>query len=411
MNPLIQCKPIILPLFIAGVLACFGLLPKALAVVPPPDGGYPGFNTAEGQNALFSLTTGAGNTAVGWFSLFTNTDGSFNTAVGAGTLLLNIGTVDPAFPGGNENTAVGGAALLSNTTGSGNTAVGVDALLTNDYGFANVAVGDGALQSNFGGSANTAIGGGALFHNLGEDVFFSGYSNTAVGDDALFNNQSGRDNTAIGASAGFSITGSGNVCIGRGVQGQSMENHITRIRNIGNTAQGSGIFATVDAVVSDGGSVKLGYQVSSRRYKEEVKPMNKASESLYALKPVTYCYKWDADPAHVRQYGLIAEDVAEVNPDLVVNDEEGKPATLRFLSIQAMLLNEFLKEHKKVEEQQAMITQLKKDFGATVAQLTARLDEQTTQIQRVSAQLAAASPSRGGLEASRPAPQVVLNNQ
>src|SRR5258707_4007289 len=122
MNPLIQLKTITSPLLITLTLLCFGLFPKAQAVVPPPDGGYPNFTTAEGQNALKTLTTGSANTAVGWFSLFSDTTGSFNTATGAGSLLFN--TAD-------SNTAFGAAALLLNTTGPANTAVGVDALLNN----------------------------------------------------------------------------------------------------------------------------------------------------------------------------------------------------------------------------------------------------------------------------------------
>jgi trimeric autotransporter adhesin len=152
----------------------------------------------------------------------------------------------------------------------------------------------------------------------------------------------------------------------------------------------------------------LGYVVSSQRYKEDIKAMDNASESLFALKPVTFRYKGDVDPAHVKQYGLIAEDVAKVNPDLVVYNPEGKPETLQFLSIQGMLLNEFLKEHRRVTEQdrklqqqEETIAQLKKDFRTTVAELNARLKLQDSKIEKVSAQL----------EVSKPAPQMVLNNQ
>ena len=127
--------------------------------------------------------------------------------------------------------------------------------------------------------------------------------------------------------------------------------------------------------------------------------MDKASEAILALEPVTFHYK--GDNTSTPQFGLIAEEVAEVNPDLVVRDSDGKIYTVRYEMVNAMLLNEFLKEHKKVEQQEAMITQLKKDFGATVAQFTARLDEQASQIQKVSAQFGA----------SKPAPQVVKNNQ
>ena len=164
--------------------------------------------------------------------------------------------------------------------------------------------------------------------------------------------------------------------------------------------------------------------MSSRRFKEDIKPMDKASEAILALQPVTFRYKKDFDPTGTAQFGLVAEDVAKVNPDLVVRDKEGKPYSVRYDQVNAMLLNEFLKERKKVEDQQETIAQLKSDatkqeagrieLKSTVAQqqkamevLTAQLKEQAAQIQRVSAQLAAASPSRGGLELNKPAPQTV----
>ncbi len=165
--------------------------------------------------------------------------------------------------------------------------------------------------------------------------------------------------------------------------------------------------------VAVGAGGKLGFQVSSRRYKDDIKSMDKASEALFALKPVSFRYKQEIDPARSPDFGLIAEDVATVNPDLVARDEEGKIVTVRYQAVNAM----FLKEHRKVEVQDATITQLKSSASkeeATVAQLkstvaqqqkgieavTARLEEQASQIQKVSAQL----------EASKPAPQVVLSN-
>ena len=172
----------------------------------------------------------------------------------------------------------------------------------------------------------------------------------------------------MGFQAGFNITGSRNVCIGENIFGVAGESNVTRIGNIGSTAQANGVFVTVGA----GG--KLGFQVSSRRYKDDIKPMDKASEALFALKPVSFRYKQEIDPARSPDFGLIAEDVATVNPDLVARDEEGKIVTVRYQAVNAMLLNEFLKEHKKVEEQQASIAglkstvaQQKKDFQATAA--------------------------------------------
>jgi Chaperone of endosialidase len=433
-------KTRISPVLIIFSLVCFVLLPNAHAVVPAPDGGYPNFTTAEGTNALFSLTTGAANTAVGWFSLKTVTTGSFNTGVGGGTLVLNTG---------DENTAIGTAALLLNTA-SGNTAVGSRSLLNNTAGGTlgniqgidvgpNVAVGQQALDSNTVASANTAVGYQALhsfttgpmgFEQLGlctavgfqalanaTDGFDNnafgyqallnntdGVGNTAVGSQALFNNDIGRDNVAIGSNAGHDITGDGNVCIGSNVPGFAGEDNTTRIRNIGSTPQGGGLTVSVESV----GGTKLGYVPSSRRYKDDIKSMDKASEGLFALKPVTFRYKKNIDPAQMRAFGLIAEEVEKVSPDLVAHNPDGQAESVRYEYINAMLLNEFLKEHRRNDEQQA-----------TIARLTTRIDEQAAQIQKVSAQLAAASPSGGGLEASKfatrrirrggPAPQVVNN--
>ena len=382
---------------IALVLACFAHLPIAQALNPPPDGGYPGFTTAEGSNALNSLTTGSGNTAIGWHSLFSNTDGSFNTAVGVGTLLLNIGTVDPQFPGGNQNTAVGAAALLSNTTGNGNTAVGVSALLSNQYGFANVAVGGGALESNGGGSANTAVGSDALFHNLGEDVFGSGYSNTAVGADALFSNQSGRNNTALGEAALFAntgnnntglgfqagnlaTTGDGNVYIGAQMSGIAGESNHTYIRNVKDTILSGGGTDYVTVNLTTG---LIGHLTSSRRYKEQIKPMNDASERLFALKPVTFRYKKEIDQTQTLEYGLIAEEVAKIDSSLAIRDKNGQIESVRYTAINAMLLNEFIKEHKAFLEEQKKVRKLE----AALAIVNHQLKEQAAQIQSVSSRL------------------------
>jgi len=410
---------IIIPILIIG----FALAQNAQALNPPPDGGYPGGNTAEGQNALFSLTSGGYNTAVGWFSLRNDTTSNFNTAVGAGTLFANSG---------DENTATGTAALLSNTTGVANTANGAFALLSNTAGAFNTANGDSALFSNTVGAQNTATGFNTLTSNT------SGSSNTANGAYALANNTTGYDNTANGASAlnmnttgsdntanGFNAlllnrTGNNNIALGASAgQNLTTGSHNIYIGNLGGTNDESrkirigtvgGQNATFIAGIS-GGTVpdgvgvivgsngKLGTVVSSERFKHEIKPMDKASEAILALRPVTFRYKQELDPDGIPQFGLVAEDVEKVNPDLVVRDKQGKPYTVRYEAVNAMLLNEFLKEHRKVQEQEATITQLNKDFRTTVTQLTARLDEQAAQIQKVSAQL----------EASKPASQVVNN--
>jgi len=372
-------------MFVLIAVVGLALSPMTQAVVPAPDGGYPGGNTAEGDNALFTLTTGASNTAIGFAALASNTSADFNTAngfaalgsnttgdsntaEGSGALLLNTT--------GSSNTANGANTLFHNTTGFQNVATGVQALFRNTTGFHNAAAGFQALSSNTTGNHNTADGDNALVRNT------TGIFNTAVGGHALDQNVTGSSNVALGFQAGFNITGSGNVCIGQNIAGLAGESNVTRIGNIGSTAQANGVFVTVGA----GG--KLGFQVSSRRYKDDIKPMDKASEALFALKPVSFRYKQEIDPARSPDFGLIAEDVATVNPDLVARDEDGKIVTVRYQAVYAMLLNEFLKEHKKTEK-----------LEATVASLIATVKEQAAQIQRVSAQL----------EASKPAPQVVKN--
>jgi hypothetical protein len=357
----------------------------AQAVVPPPDGGYPGGNTAEGQNALLSLTTGGFNTAVGFLSLRSDTTSSFNTAVGAGTLFANTD--------GNNNTATGAGALFANGIGVQNTATGALALFSNTTGNTNTANGYQALFSNNTGQFNTANGFQALYSNT------EGQGNTANGSSALVSNTTGVNNTALGYGAGLNITGSGNVCIGAFVQGQTGVNNTTWIRNVYDSV------ATTRQVYVDADD-KIGTLSSSRRYKEDIKPMDKASETLFALKPVTFRYKKEIDRSHALSFGLIAEDVANISPDLITRDEEGQPQTVRYEAINAMLLNEFFKEHKTVQEQGATIAQQRKHFEAAVAQqqkeieaLTATVKKQTAQIQKVSAQI----------EVSRTALRTVLN--
>ena len=380
MNPLIQLK-ITATLLIALALFGFALLPKAQAVVPPPDGGYPGFNTAEGQKALFSLTTGSANTAVGWFSLSTNAAGSFNTATGAGSLLSNTADQNTAFGAaallfnttGINNTAVGAAALSNNTTAEGNTANGAFALFSNTEGLVNTASGAAALSSNTTGSNNTAYGEEALENS-------NNNHNTAVGSSALRSNTTGSENTALGSFAGINVTTADQViCIG--INGENVSNScfIGNIREV-TTAQPNAIPVLIDS------AGQLGTTSSSRRFKKEIQPMDKASESLLALKPVTFHYK--SDNTSTPQFGLIAEEVADINPDLVVRDEKGEIYTVRYDAVNAMLLNEFLKAHRRMEEQDKRIEEL-----------TAQLKQQASQIQKVSAQL----------EASKPAPQVVNN--
>jgi hypothetical protein len=472
---------IIYPAFTLFAFASFALSPTVKAVTPPPDGDYPGGNTAEGFKALFSLSTqdGGFNTAIGFYSLAANVNGSFNTGVGAGALDLNTG---------HNNTAVGAAALLLNTTATGNTAVGTAALaLSNADG--NTAVGAAALSSNVTGPGNTAVGAQALFSNTGDNENPpNGRLNTAVGLLALYSNTTGNGNTAVGAGPGGSnplgplgsnTTGDNNTAVGgtdgtvnaalgsnttgssnTAVGADALGRNTTGIWNtavgkgaldsnetgLNNTAVGKGALANlapsapntgennVALGVGAGGSVmtannviciganiagadvsdtawignvygvttqngtaapvivsadgQLGTVVSSERFKKDIATMDKASEAVMSLRPVTFHYKSDAK--NTPQFGLIAEEVANVNPALVLTDKEGKPYTVRYDAVNAMLLNEFLKEHKTVQEQGATITRLQKQIEMLAAGL-----------QKVSAQL----------ELSKAAPQTVLNDQ
>jgi hypothetical protein len=354
----------------------------ARAVVPAPDGGYPNFNTAEGSNALKNLTTGVGNAAVGWFSLFSNTDGSFNTALGAGTLLSNVGDQNTGF--GIQNTAIGALALFSNATGSQDTATGVLALLSNTTGVSNTANGYSALYSNTTGFFNSATGADSLANNT------TGAYNSANGYQALGSNTTGSFNTALGHAAGANIiTGQNNVCIGAMVYGVDGANDTTWIGNVYDSV-------TTARQVYVNADNKIGTLSSSRRFKHDIQPMDRSSETLFALKPVTFRYKKDADPSQALSFGLIAEEVAQVSPELITRDEEGKPQTVRYEAVNAMLLNEFLKEHKAFIEERHKVETLE----ATVASLVATVKEQAHQIQKVSAQV----------EIVGPAPRVAGNN-
>ena len=372
-------------------VACFALLPRAQAA----DGGLPNFNTAEGDNALFSVTTGSANTAVGWFSLWLTADGSFNTAVGAGSLLENTS--------GNDNTAFGAAALLFNTTGGDNIAVGAAALENNIDGSDNNAVGSFALFANTSGFFNNAHGRSALtantnsennaFGDLAMESNTTGASNTAIGDDALRNNVDGSVNVAVGDEAGTGLGASVNNCIAINVPGAGPFAVLDNTCFIGSIFdQPVSDVGTQEAVFVDQFNV-VGITASSRRFKHDIQPMDKASEAILALKPVTF--KYNADKNGRTQYGLIAEEVATVNPDLVVQHKDGEISTVRYEQVNAMLLNEFLKEHKKVQSLETTIAQQQKGMDV----LTAQLKEQAAQIQKVSAQL----------EVNKPAPQVVTN--
>jgi trimeric autotransporter adhesin len=508
-------KPCIPAVPITFAVLCFTFSPAAQAVSPPPDGGYPGGNTAEGQTALQFLTSGVWNTAVGNGALFHDTTGNQNTATGYQTLFSNTtGNLSTAYGSqalynnttGNYDVATGFRTLYSNTSGSQNTAIGFEALNFNITGGDNTAIGFKALYLNtnqfqLGGSSNTAVGSQALYGNtmgvsntaIGFKALYGntlGISNTAIGQTALLSNTTGINNTAIGLQAiDANAEGSNNTGIGTGALSGSEEGDdntatgVFALRDVsgsdntadgsnalghagvgdantaigagaldgqptfsgsGNTALGSGAGAgltegdnniyignpgafvesgtvrigtggtqtqtfiagisgtavTGTAVVVDSNG-QLGVAASSERFKDEIKPMNKVSEAILALKPVTFRYKKELDPKGAPQFGLIAEDVAKVSPDLVVADDQGKPFTVRYDQVNAMLLNEFLKEHRAVQEQKATIAQLKQDFQSKLGEQQKQIEALTVGLQKVSAER----------EASKPAPQVVNNNQ
>jgi len=419
MKSTVQFKTATPSLLIALALVCFGLVPRAHGVSPAPDGCFPGFTTAEGCNALNFLTTGAGNTGVGWYSLFLNTSGNYNTGLGAGALVLNNADDNTAVgaaamllnTGGHDNTAVGTDALVHNGSGNfntangafalfsntganrstavgyqalsssntdSNTAVGYQALLANFSGLENTAMGDQALLNNTGGFFNVGIGGAALLSNM------TGNDNTAVGGGSL-NDTTGNDNTALGFQAGIlATTGSNNVYIGSGMSGVAGESNACYIASIFGQTSTNGVQVFINS------NNKLGTVTSSKRFKRDIKPMDNTSEVLFSLKPVSFRYKTEIDPAGTSQFGLVAEDVEKINPDLVVRDREGKAYSVRYDQVNAMLLNEFLKEHHEVQQQEAAIAELKSTIQQQqkgIEALTSRLNEQDTKIAKVSAQV------------------------
>jgi len=316
-----------------------------------------------GDHALYGNTTGNDNTAIGSRALAFNITGSFNTSTGNNALLKNKAS---------NNTADGFDALLYNITGSNNTALGYQAMngtfVTPSTGANNTATGFQALYSYTTGGSNTASGYQALYSNT------TGTNNTADGNSALLGNTTGSFNIALGNNAGTDLTiGIYNIDIGNpGVGGESKTIRIgkqgtqtaTYIAGISRATIPTGI----PVIVDDSGH--LGTTTSSARFKEGIQPMDKVSEALLALKPVTFHYKHDLDPEGIPQFGLVAEEVEKVNPDLVARDEQGKPYTVRYDAVNAMLLNEFLKEHRKVETLEAKLAKLE----ATVEKVSAQLE-------------------------------------
>jgi hypothetical protein len=420
-------------LLIPLLLACFALSPEARATCQ--DACLTNNNTVQGDGALLNLTTGTDNTALGFNALLSEMAGTFNTAVGSQALAnhttsssnVAIGTQALfSSQSGGANVAVGYQALYRNISGNSNTGIGTGALYTNQASN-NTAIGWAAATLNTSGNSNTAVGYSTLYVNqgsnncafgayaVGANVFNSGSNNTAVGAYALedipgSNNTaigfqagqfigSGDNNILIGVNAGQFVTGSNNIEIGA-MGNQSDEGHIrigkkgtqtvVHIAGIAGSTVASGVAVLTDNLGH------LGTVTSSARFKENIQPMDKASEAILSLKPVTFRYKKELDPEAIPQFGLVAEDVEKVNPELVACDEQGKPYTVRYEAVNAMLLNEFLKEHRKNEEQESKIEQQ----DAKIAHQQKQIEALAAGLQKVSAQV----------ELSKLTPQTVLNN-
>jgi hypothetical protein len=311
-------------------------------------------NTAFGEGAL-AKNSGFANSAFGFDALNSNDTGFFNTANGIGALFFNTS--------GANNTATGAEALQSNTTGLNNTANGYQALLSNITSNNNTATGVQALYSTTG-RGNTADGVAALVNDT------TGFRNTASGASALASNTTGNSNIALGWEAGFNLTtGSNNIEIGSlGVAGDDSTirlgtqgtQTVTFIAGVSSTA-----ISGTDVVVSSDG--QLGVMASSQRYKRDVRSLDNRSRGLWQLRPVTFRYK--QDPQGQRQYGLIAEEVAKIYPELVVRGSKGEIESVQYRELIPLMLNELQHQQATMHGQQAALATLKAENASLEARL------------------------------------------
>jgi hypothetical protein len=316
--------------------------------------------------------SGLRNTAVGANSLSSNTTGHGNNAVGEGALLSNTT--------GDDNNAVGWGALSSNTTGRFNVAVGQCALCSNTTGNHNIALGLSTLSNNTTGSENIAMGTSALQDNT------TGGDNTALGELALLSNTTGNSNIAVGSSAGQNLTtGSNNIDIGNdgvgaeentiriGVPGTQTATFIAGISDgVGN---GTGVAVYVDS------TGQLSPIVSSARFKDDIRDMGESTSGLMKLRPVRFRYKKEINSSGLEQYGLVAEEVAKVYPDLVVYDDKGRPQTVRYHFVNAMLLNEVQKQARQITAQRQQLS----EQGRQIETLTSQARQVNAQTQQIEA--------------------------
>ncbi len=328
---------------------------SATNVVADVLGYFSAYTPTAGQDNLFlglqsgnAATTGLQNTAVGLFTLRSNTSGQ-------------------------QNVALGTSALTSNLTGLANTAVGVGALQNNLAGFHNTAVGMNSLSAanSANSNNNTAIGLSAMAASS------SGSNNTAVGVGALDNNTSGSSDIAVGFNAGSALNGGESFDIDLGSTGVAGESDAIRIGTVG--TQTAAFVAGISGSTSASGiavlvnsSGQLGTTTSSIRFKEDVATMGAASDDLMQLRPVTFHYRAGIDDgSHLLQYGLVAEEVAQVFPDLVQYGEDGRPLAVRYHFVNAMLLNEVQKQHRKVEDQEASLASQRREISTLQTRLAA----------------------------------------
>lgn len=307
-----------------------------------------GYNAGFGDEALHSVSTGGGNTAAGSETLYSNQTGSNNTAIGAFALTINTAS---------NNTAIGSGAMDSNQSGSENTATGALAMYENSSGIANTADGYGALRSAASGTSyNTAVGHEALYSNHGG-------SNTALGAEALYANVSGSSNIAVGIGAGINLTtGSHNIYLDN--SGTSSESGFIRIGTSG--TQTRAFIAGIRGVTTVGSAIpvlidtngQLGTASSSRRYKFDIANIGDTTDNLMRLRPVTFRYRAQGDAAPI-QYGLIAEEVADVYPELVARNKDGEVETVMYQFLAPMLLNEVQAQHRSIAEQEKAIEKLR----------------------------------------------------
>ena len=292
---------------------------------------------------------GNSNVAIGYQALYQNISGNSNIAIG--NLALNANT-------GSANIAIGSFTGENNTTGTTNTAVGFNTMHLNITGSGNCAFGNDALNSNSQGSNNTAIGVGALLETLGSNNVGLGYlAGQYIGI--------GSDNIEIGNDGLPSDSRTIRI-------GAKQVHRKTFIAGINEATVPTGVPVIVDA------NGHLGTTTSSGRFKEAIKPMDKTSETILALKPVTFRYKRELDPARIPQFGLVAEQVEKVNPDLVVRDAEGKAFTVRYEAVNAMLLNEFIKARRQIDSQQKQIDALTAGLQKVSAQVELNKAESET---------------------------------